>query len=186
MRQHARPRRRAQRRRVTRALVSAGFHNMRIRIQTVVTVISLFLLLGGCNSEKNHAFLSHVYNCNGTEDYYSLSIFKPTNELFLSMEMELSYNTLNYYFILDTVPKGQTIYPVANLKPKQGNTAIPELVSGVILVDLTKREADVSLKTRKGDFIGNGKYPFTCTPSCERFHEPCDCSEYMKQHGQSN
>jgi hypothetical protein len=156
---------------------------MRTRLQGVVGVIGLVILLGGCNPEKNHAYLSHVYNCNGTEDYYSLSIFKPTNELFLSMEMELSYNALTYDFILDTVPKGRTIYPIANLKPKQGNTAIPELVSGVILVDLDKREADVSLKTRKGDFIGNGKYPFTCSPSCEYLDAPCDCSEYKKQHG---
>jgi hypothetical protein len=159
---------------------------MRTQIQAVITVVSLFLLLGGCNSEKNHAYLSHVYNCNGTEDYYSLSVYKPTNELFLSMEMELRFHTLNYYFILDTEPKGQTIYPVARLRIDRDNaiTPFPELVSGVIAVDLNKREADISLKTPKGDFIGNGKYPFTCSPSCEYFHEPCNCSEYKKQHGQ--
>ncbi len=159
---------------------------MRTRIQTVVTVFSLFLLLGGCNSEKNHAYLSHVFNCNGTEDYYSLSIFKPTNELFLSMEMELSYNTLSYDFILDAVPKGQTIDPLANLKPRQGNTAILEFVSGVIIVDLNRREADISLKTPKGDFIGNGKYPFTCSPSCEYLDAPCDCSEYKNSMDKNN
>ena len=158
---------------------------MRTRLQFVVRVISLVLLLGGCNPEKNHAFLSHVYNCNGTEDYYSLSVFQPTNELIFCDSPLPCYNTLYFSFHLSSEPKGETIYPVANLKPDYGNTAVPELVSGVILVDLNKREADISLKTRKGDFIGNGKYPFTCTPSCERFHEPCDCSEYKKQHGQN-
>ncbi len=159
---------------------------MRTRLQGVVGVIGLVILLGGCNPEKNHAYLSHVYNCNGTEDYYSLWVRKPTNKLFMSMEMELRFDTLGYYFILDAVPKGQTIYPVGSLKIDRQNatTHVPEFVSGVIAVDLNKREADISLKTPEGDFIGNGKYPFTCSPSCEYLDAPCDCSEYKKQHGQ--
>jgi hypothetical protein len=158
---------------------------MRTRLCLVVGVVGLVLLLSGCNPEKNHAFLSHVYNCNGTEDYYSLSAFKPTSELIFCDSPLPCYNTLSISFRLSSEPKGETIYPVANLIPVHGNTTVPELVSGVILVDLSKREANISLKTRKGDFIGNGKYPFTCTPSCERFHEPCDCSEYKKRHRQN-
>ena len=157
---------------------------MRTRLQFVGGVVSLILLLGGCNPEKNHAFLSHVYNCNGTEDFYSFSVFKPTNELIFCHSPLPCYNTLHFSFHLSSAPKGETIYPVANLTPHGGNTAIPELVSGAILVNLRTREAEVSLKTRQGDFIGNGKYPFTCSPSCEYLDAPCDCSEYKKQHGQ--
>jgi hypothetical protein len=100
----------------------------------------------------------------------------------------LIFAVYHYGFRLPTEPRGQTVYSAATLtfEPYMKDHSpeyAPKLVSGTILVDLKQRKAYVKLMTPNGDFKGNGEYLFHCTPDCEHFNDPCDCSEYKKQHG---
>ena len=162
---------------------------MRNRIRRVVVLVCLLAILVGCNiAEKNHASLQHVLNCDGSQDYYSLGIHKPTNKLVMGRESGLHFAVLFYGFRLPTEPRGQAIYSATTLsfEPYMKDYPpdySPKLASGTILVDLNQRKATVNLMTPNGEFRGNGEYPFDCTPDCDRFNDPCDCSEYKKQHG---
>ncbi len=81
---------------------------MRNRLIKVIVLVFLLFILAGCNAfEKNHALLQHVLNCDGSQDYYSLGIHKPTNKLVMGRESGLHFAVLFYGFRLPTEPRGQ-------------------------------------------------------------------------------
>jgi hypothetical protein len=127
----------------------------------------IILLISGCNAFiGSHIYIQHICSPRGS-NYYKLHISKMTRELFLGHSGP-SFAVKDYSFTLATKPQGRTIYPITKIKRISVSSLQTELfddfTSGQILVDMDSRMVLVSLKTKNGDFEGNGEYEFQYLP----------------------
>jgi hypothetical protein len=143
------------------------------RIAPRISFLIIVLLLGACNTfEHSYASIDHVYSIHG-DNYYALTLTKRTAELAWG-HSGLNFIFESYGFTLPKKPEGQTKYPFrkVTLTSVYSRTKdIPEFSSGEIIVNMNTQLVSVSLKTRNGDFPGNGEYPL------KYIHMPVGCPE---------